>query len=166
MPQLAGEDILASDINIPKYISKAASQSVTSSTVYVNDNDFSFTLPVGTYRIELVASATAVAPVGTADIKMKWVNTGTMSLIGRATLGSGTAATSVTTATVRIQQLNLGTDAAYGLNASNWIIREDLLIDVTVSGVLTLQWAQNASNATPTTLNSTSRVYITLLEAF
>jgi hypothetical protein len=41
-----------------------------------------------------------------------------------------------------------------------------MFIEVTVAGNLTMQWAQGTSNAAATTLSSSSRTIITLVEAF
>lgn len=163
--QLAGEDILASDVNdaVPGVKVASGTQSVTSSTTLVDHNDFAFSLPVGRWRIEAFIHATGVG-TGAGDIKINWTNTGTMTGLSRSTLGPGFTVSSVTDATMRIQSLAVfGSAAQYGLNASTWVIQEDLLIDVTVAGVVTMQFAQQVSDATATSVVGTSKCYLTLV---
>jgi hypothetical protein len=161
MSQLAGEDILASDIKIPKYVIKAGAEDVVADTTYQADNDFVFTLPVGNYHIELFAHATCTS---TGDIKLRWTNTGTMTGL-RSRMGPGPATASVTAADCHIQGLSLATDSQAGLTGSTYVIHEDLLVQVTVAGVLTLEWAQFAAAGT-TQLTAGSRCHITEIEEF
>ena len=167
MPQLAGEDILASDIKVPRYIPKSASESVTSSTTLQDDNDFVVELTPGTWRIELMLhwSGDSVAS-GVGDIKTAWTTTGTMTLLGRWLIGGGTNFVSATEMPVRMQGAALATAVSYQGNATNSnALKEDILLDVDVTGNLQLQWAQNASSAVATTVQTVSRMYITEMEA-
>ncbi len=164
MAQLAGEDILASDVTVPGVRFASGTQSVTSSTTLVNHNDFAFTLAVGRWRLEAFIHATGVG-TGAGDIKINWTNTGTMTGVARSTNGPGFTVSSVTDATMRIQSLAVfGSAAQYGLNASTWVIHEDMVIDVSVSGVVTMQFAQQVSDGTATSIVSTSRCYLTAID--
>jgi hypothetical protein len=162
MAQLAGEDILASDITVPGVRFASGTQSVTSSTTLVNHNDFQFALQPGRYRLEAFIHATGVAA---GDIKINWTNTGTMTGLSRSVFGPGFTVASVTDATVRIQSLSVfGSAAQYGLTGSTYVIHEDIVIDVTVAGTVTMQFAQQVSDPTATSIVSTSKCYLTLID--
>ena len=165
MVQLAGEDILASDIQVPGVRLGSGTQSVTSSTALVDATDFAITLTPGRWRLEAFIHATGVG-TGAGDIKINWTNTGTMTGLSRSTNGPGFTVSSVTDATMRIQSLAVfGSAAQYGLNASTWVIHEDLLIDVSVTGVVQLQFAQQASDPTATSIvGASSKIYVTAVD--
>ena len=56
----------------------------------------------------------------------------------------------------------LSSAVGYGLDpAVPTLIREDLILDVTGEGTLTMRWAQNSSNATATSVLAGSRLYAT-----
>jgi hypothetical protein len=160
---LAGKLARAADVNVPSYISKSGSESVTSSTTLQDDDHFTVTLPVGTYWIELVLTATGAAA---GDIKTAWTNTGTTTVIGRSVLGPTVGAADVSAASMNSRGVTFTSNQSFGTDGTNSShIHEWLLIDVTVEGVLTLQWAQAASSGTATTLSTSSRMLITKVEA-
>jgi hypothetical protein len=169
--QLAGEDILATDITevTVKYINKPGNESVTSSTTLQNDDDFVVTLQPGTYNIRLILhwmGASVAAAAG--DIQTAWTNTGTMTLLSRTGLGGGTNFVSATEMPVRLQGAALATALTWQGNATNSnTLIEELLITVTVAGNLQLQWAQHTTpSATATTVTTRSVMYITNVEAY
>ena len=167
MTQLAGEDILASDIKIPKYIPKSGAESVTSSATLQDDDDFVVSLTPGDYRIQLYLHwSGASVGSGAGDIQTAWSTTGTITLLGRGVIGGGTSFASVVDMTVRMQGLAIGTACSFQGNASNSnLLIEDLLITVTATGNLQFQWAQATSSGTATTVQTASRMYITEMEA-
>lgn len=169
--QLAGEDILASDIVTPKYVYKSIGQSVTSSTTPVNDTELAVPLAVGVWRVEAFLSVAGLASTVAGGITVNWATTGTITGLTRACLGPGWGAIAQT-------QSGLGADnfkstthgittvvAFGGLGTATTIIKEDLLLNVTVAGTLTLQWAQRVSSATATSVSTGSRLMITQVEA-
>lgn len=162
----AGDLVRAVDIPVTEYINKSGSESVTSSTVLQSDDHLTTSLAVGQWRIQTYLTATGAAA---GDIRVAWTNTGTMSATGRACFGPGSANTDVTGAANNAHRDTANTLTAnviYGTDGSNSsAINEDLLIDVTVAGTLTLQWAQGTSSGTATTLSTSSRMYITPVEA-
>jgi hypothetical protein len=163
MAQLAGEDILASDIQVPGVRLGTSTQSVTSSTTLVNATDFAIILTPGRWRLEAFIHATGAAA---GDININWTNTGTMTGLSRSTNGPGFTVASVTDATVRIQSLAVfGSSAQYGLTGSTYVIHEDILIDVSVAGTVQLQFAQTVSNATATSIvGASSKIYVTAVD--
>ncbi len=163
---LSGDPALASDIVIPYWRNKTIAETVTNSAVLQNDDDFGFTLPVGTWSVTLWLHAFLTAGVA-ADIKTAWTNTGTMTVIARSCLGPAVGSASVDDGNVRSTGHNLGTSVPYGLDAATTgVIREELLITVTVAGTLQLQWAQNtATVGVGTTCSVGSRVIVNEVEA-
>lgn len=161
---LAGAKVRASDIKVPKLIVKAASESVSSSTVFQNDDDIAIPLAVGTYVIDLFAIFSGAAA---GDIKLTWSSTGTMASRHRSV---DTVSTSVTntgdSANSRFTHIGtLSSTPAYGVDGSNNTrAHERLVVDVTVAGTLTLQWAQQASNATATVMQSFTHVEVREVE--
>lgn len=153
---LAGQIARASDIVTPYALSKAAAESVTSSTTLQDDDDFSLDLEVGkSYAILLVASVSGATG---GDVKFAWSIGATATKTNRKCLGPQTGTTDVTATSMRSSRHGLSSSVPYGLDGTNEaLIVEHLLIeDVTVAGTLVLQWAQNASSGTATTLNNTS----------
>lgn len=53
------------------------------------------------------------------------------------------------------------TAVSYGLESDTTAVTEDLLLRVSTPGTLTLRWAQDTSDSTPTTVSAASRLYIT-----
>lgn len=160
---LAGDPIYSTNITRMRYIKKSASQTVTASTTKVADADFSFALPVGNFRIETRLTATGPAA---GDLSINWAFTGTATL-SKHGHGPGPAMTAVTDAeTAAMQSIASTSSIAYGTDGSlASAVWEDMLVEVTVAGTLTMQWAQRAASGA-TVLTGSSRVYITELEAF
>jgi hypothetical protein len=160
---LAGKLARAADVNVPTYISKSGSESVTSSTTLQNDDHLTVTLPVGVWRITAILT---VAGATAGDVKTAWTNTGTITAIGRSGWGPAASNAAGTDTTMHARASTLTASFVYGCEpGTSAAILEELLLDVTVEGVLTLQWAQNASSGTATTLSTSSRMFITKVEA-
>lgn len=157
----AGEIVDVSDIIVTKFIRKASTESVTSSTTMQDDDDLFVDLPVGLWRIELWLTATGATG---GDIKTTWTTTGTMTAVGRSCLGPNISTTSNLDGGILLGGFALTSTVNYGLSAANHAIHEDLLIDVSVTGTLQLQWAQVASSGTSTTLSTSSRMFISQVE--
>jgi hypothetical protein len=162
---LAGETVRASHYPKVRVIKKAANESVTSSTVFQDDDDFSIDLDAGkTYRVETYLS---VSGATAGDIKVAWVLTGgAAQLTARHCRGPALATADVTATSIRDSVHNLVTTTiGYGTdNATNSSIFEDFLVETTTanaSGTLTMQWAQNGSSATSTTMSSSSYMVVT-----
>lgn len=168
MPQLAGEDILASDIKVPLIVNKAIAETRANST-YANDADFSVPLTVGVYDLELYYHALGLSSATLGGFKGKWVNTGTMTSRGRSCRGPAFGFTFEPDAitTFKHAAYAFGSDVTYGVNDSiTALIHESLTVEVTVAGTLTYQWAQQATTATVTSASASSRLIITTIEDF
>ncbi len=161
---VAGQLVRADDFSNPKYIKKAASQSVTSSTVKVADNDFVVALPVGDFEIRTYLN---VNGADAGDISINWVNTGTMT-VSKQGHGPGTSSTTMgNQETVQMQGIAVGSSLAYGTDSGGAVaVWEQLLVQVTVTGTLTMQWAQGTSDPTATTITGSSRMMITRVKVF
>jgi hypothetical protein len=159
----AGDLVRAVDIPTVTYINKSAAESVTSSTTLQNDDHLTETLPVGVWRV------TAILTVGGAtagDVKTAWTNTGTMTAIARSGWGPAVSNAAGTDTTMHARASTLTASFVYGTEpGTSAAVLEELLLDVTVEGVLTLQWAQNTSSGTATTLSTSSRMFLTPVEA-
>jgi hypothetical protein len=166
-----GERITAAKLNarLPIYVPKSVAETVTSSTTLQDDDELVVTLSAGrSYDIELVLAVTT----GTtgADVKLAWATTGTVTQTStRACFGPGrftkdAAAETSNTASpydsgmVRASRHNLTTSVAYGTDGSTAsAILEKFTVSGGVSGgTLRLQWAQNVSSATATTVSTSS----------
>lgn len=158
---LAGALGRATDVRVPTYITKAASESVTSSTTLQDDDHLFVTLTPGQWWIELILTATGATA---GDIKTAWANTGTITALGRSCWGPQAGTTDVTNTAMVARAATLTASIPYGLETTTAAILEKLLLDVTVEGQLTLQWAQNASSGTATTLSTSSRMKIEKVE--
>lgn len=158
----AGDLVRASDIPTVTYLSKSASESVTSSTTLQDDDHLFTTLAVGTYWVDLVLTATG----GAGDIKTAWTNTGTMSVIGRSVLGPTVSSADVSNGSMNSRGVTFTSNQSFATDGTNSsAIYERLLVDVTVEGTIQLQWAQATSSGTATQLSTSSRMLITPVEA-
>lgn len=167
MPILAGAIVDAADFNTQRvrFRKKLAAQSVTNSTTLVNDDTFSWSLDAGKYfRIECTLGVSGPAA---ADFKMAWASTGGIGLyVFRHSLGPATSISDATSGSQRASAGHaLATTILYGLDGSvNSSIREEFVVETATAnaaGTLTLQWAQNAANATAVQVTTSSFMVIT-----
>jgi len=149
------------------YIRKATTTGRASTTTLADDPHLTFTLSAsGVYELR---SCLAVAGAAAGDFKTAWNVTGAASggsHSTRSTVGPTTGTSDATAnSTFRSSRHTLATAAAYGVDGTNQsAIEECFILDTTAgSGAVTLQWAQNASNATSTTLTSDSWAVLTRL---
>lgn len=171
---LAGEIAKASQYPRTRCLFKAANETVTSSTTVQHDDDLAWTFTAtGLYRIEFVI----VAYGDTGDLKTAWSCgsgvAGTKYADGPAdATAAGTAPgfTSRTNTAVRRSTHGFATTCAYQLQAPSlgtWV-REWSLVTISdvsgVNGVVQLQWAQNTSSGTATTVTNESHVLVTEIE--
>jgi hypothetical protein len=171
---LAGELARASQYPRTRCLFKAANETVTSSTTLQDDDDLAWTFTAtGLYRIEFVI----VAYGDTGDIKTAWDAgsgvAGTRYSDGPADAAAGTTAPGFTnrqnTAVSRSTH-GFTTSRTYQLHAPSlgtWIREWSLVTIDDISGtnaVVQLQWAQNSSSGTATTVTNESHVLVTELE--
>lgn len=154
---------------LAQFFKKTVQEDVTSSTTLQDDNDCQVTLVPGTYRVELFAHASGAAA---ADVQTQWAFSGTITGQGRSCFGPGlntthapaTSPAATTVGVTRASAHTITSAVSYGLDGSNTsAIHEDLFLQVTVGGLLKLQWAQVASSGTATSLTVGSRMYVTRL---
>lgn len=138
---------------LPLVAYKSGDQSVTSSTTLVNDS--ALAVPVeanAVYKVELLIYY-AGGTHATADFKYNF------------TFPSGAGSASVrylglsTALAIQYGTVVLGGAGAFGTNGTGNILTVDLEFNLTTSstaGNLQLQWAQNTSNATATTVKAGS----------
>jgi len=150
-----GQVLVASDVNnwlAPNGLLKPSAQSVTSSTTLVNDTALVLPLTANAQYIFRAMFAYTGAALGTADMKFQWTLPAAATMVF-ALEGIGTAGGSfVGNAFTQASLIAIGTQGATNCGAL-------LYGSVTVganTGNLQLQWAQNSSNVTSTTMQAGS----------
>lgn len=139
------------------YIRKQSTESVTSSTTVQDDDDFTFTLPVGTFEILMVLHVSAAEA---ADIKVVHTFSGT-ALTTRSCIGAALAMTNREDTNAIFRGASLTTEQSYGVDATGaTVVMEILHAEVTVAGTWQVKWAQVASSATATSCSTASRMRI------
>jgi len=131
---------------------KAAVQTVTSSTVFVNDDTLFVELPVGEHLFDIYAPMTCAAA---GNIKMQFVAAGGLAVSAikaTATLGLDATAPTLLDITALSSSVNGGTSTAW----TQLNIRGSVF--VTAQGILQFQWAQQASSVTATTIRAGSTI--------
>lgn len=147
---------------------KAAATTVTNSTTLITDPELSnMALGVGVWRVATLVLAQLNTANQATDIKLAYAFTGTatatrrvfgpdIQIGGPSQYFNSTSATHVNTNSERtLMKLgntpsgaNLTTSVQYGLNDTYSIgLQEEMIVTVTVAGVLGLQWAQFVAGA-------------------
>lgn len=149
------------DVQAAKSIDQS---SPASTTTLFDDTQMALALPAaGTYVVEAMFIASSAS--ATPEIKIAWAYTGTLTNGYRGGIGPSTASTDPLGATAQgIRAAAAGatsaaitSSTAYGLDGTNWsFIYEKGLVIVSTTGTLKVQWAQNVSNATVTTMRAGS----------
>jgi hypothetical protein len=149
--------LAAADVNtwfVEQAVVKPTGQSVTSSTTIVNDIDL--VLPVAanaTYRIECFISF--VAATG-GDLKFTWAVPAGASMFYQAEHNEG-GTTGLVNSVITYSDLNT-IQAAGGNSVVQAVGIKGNLLTVSTAGNLQLQWAQNTSSATATTVRARSHL--------
>lgn len=131
------------------YIRKASAESVTSSTTLQDDDDLTVALEPGLYRATLALEVTANASGG---IKVALATTATNSVLEGSVFLSAGAVTNWTT--------GFGTTAGQTAAYAGAPVIIEVMFGLADAGTVKLQWAQNASFATATTLETGSMMFI------
>lgn len=147
-------------IEVPDpFVQKSSTDNITSSTTLISDSQLILSLTTGLWRV--VANIGVAGPAA-GDIKLAWLFGGgaaqasTRQCRGPATNNAGSDTTSM-----RMSQHNWTTAIAYGCDGSLTSAVEEIgMVLVTgSSGTMTLQFAQNTSNASATSVTSNSYAY-------
>lgn len=157
-----GGIIFASDINALAGLvySKPSGTARNTTITYADDPHLAgIPLAIGTFEIELIGYFT-LATTSTQKIKTNWFFTGSWNNSIRACMGAGSAQVADR---ANITEANVGgytctgQDAIYDTSTSSGFtcFREiSRTVVVTAAGNLSLQWAQSASSANNTTLQT------------
>jgi hypothetical protein len=150
MAVAAGARILAADIQalqVP-YARKTANQSVTSSTVFVNDTQLVVAVSASrsyAFSLNLIYQG---ATAGSGDIKLAWsVPAGSVVNAVVGGVNTGLAAVWGYMNTAAVNPSAFGTNG--GVGALGLIVNGTITVSTT-PGSLQLQWAQNTSSGTAT----------------
>lgn len=132
---------------LARLLAKAADESVTSDTTLQNDNHFTFAIGASeiwfvSFRLHLTLAA-----AGGFKFAFSVPSGGATGFMGGVVVGSDVQAwsTAITTGL-----------ALSPTNTDDGIWIEAVIINSTNAGNVVLQWAQNASNGTPTTVKANS----------
>lgn len=159
-----GTDVSATNLAlmIPDITVKASATPRISTSTLANDPELlNIALGIGTHWVKLMlfwCTDTSATP----DIKTRWVfTTGTWNNPLRKRFGPGSGNTAAPNAVTPLQcgPTAAGSDAIYGTASGTTFYNaeeESYNVVVTVAGTLSLQWAQNTSDATNTTVQAGS----------
>jgi hypothetical protein len=155
MPVIAGDRFTAHGYNLgkPIYAWKTASKSITSSIVDQLDEELF--LPVEPFSVYIFLGCYTVTSSTAGDIRLGYsVPTGAQGRRHNVGLSANNATTS---GLMRISVHGWPTAVTYGATATAVsIIEEGVLFTEALGGVLQMQWAQNVSDATATTVGANS----------
>jgi len=150
---------------LPDVYVKSTVETISSDNTLSNDSELSsIPLGVGTFWVRAFIMATC-ATSATPDLKTRWAFTGTWNSPIRGCLGPapGNTASSDAVTPSKMRGVATSSDAIYGFPAStayNLITEEAFNVTVTVAGNLSLQWAQNTSDASNTAVQAGSAMVI------
>lgn len=158
-----GKDVSAQNLadGIPDIYVKSGPESATSDTTLSNDSELSgIPLGVGTWYICLSLFVSTPASA-TPDIKTQWAFTGTWNTPLRMCQGPGSTNTAgpETITVSKSGALAVNANSVYGLAATSayaLAVEKTYAAVVTVAGNLSLQWAQNTSDANATIVQAGS----------
>jgi hypothetical protein len=139
-----------------QFVTKASSTTRTSTTTPADDPDLQLTLAAGTHRL---TGLLAVGGGGTGDVIVGWAFTGTWTVplhgcraprhpSPRTSIGGD----ALSYARASASSATFGTDNS-GVPRSS---ARSLIVVVTVSGTISVQWAQNVSSPTGTVMGAGS----------
>lgn len=142
---------------------KTASESVTSSTVLQNDDHlFVSVLANTTYEILLLLRVSGNSALNTGDLRIDLTIPAGAALLAA---GVGVSVSSTDTKNEQLAHIGdmgsgssrvFGTTGTGGGAANSSVLVRGILVVAGTAGTLQLQWAQNVSSATPTTLHTNS----------
>lgn len=139
-------------------IRKAANESVTSSTVFQDDDDFLLTVANGdTWDVEMILSHTAAADAGTNQgTKFCFTFPSTSLAVGTAHHASDNVVNSPTQATTLTSGTQFFSTSPGNASAQNVVSRVTARFTFTAGGTLRLQWAQVTSLSNASTVKANS----------
>lgn len=165
-PQIAAGDELTADLlmsMLPRIISKSVDEGRDTTTTLANDSELLMTLEANaTYFVEFYLNCAAL---DAAKIKTAWsVPAGATG--SRNVLGPGSTANqaSMDNVSMRAGTHTFTTSVTYGTRNSavnGFYVQETAVVVTSSSGTCALQWAQDASNATDTTIYARSLMRVT-----
>lgn len=150
--------------SIPRYKIKPSDENVTSSTTPQNDNDLVVSLEANSiWEIDVNLSVVAIPAAG---FRSCYLATGGVSILSRRLLDSPTQYSATYTYDCKIHRGTFTTLGDTSALMGEGFNHEKLLVQTIATGTLQLQWAQAASNATPTTVQIGSYIKVTKVRSF
>ncbi len=170
----AGDFSPGTGIGIPLYIFKAAAESVTSSTTLQDDTDLQFTIVANRrYEFDFSLNLSGTDTAGQGDARTQWSVPGSSSglkwCMGPATAGANAGSTTGASTgwvgrddtNARVSCHGHTTSISYHLESNGSAVREWGWIESTVGGLVKLQWSQQITSTTATTMGATSYLKVT-----
>lgn len=169
VPTSAGQTLTAAKFEdlasyaVPITAVKASDTSVNTDGTVNSDPELVIVLPANrTYDIEVVIHATSAAnAAGDLRVAYAWTNTATVTRGGDGlalALASGTSA-DLNAPALAADTTSPTSDLTYGVSTTRTVVREVLTVVTGGTAVtLTLQWAQETSNANNTTVLTGSKM--------
>jgi len=158
VPKGTGRIAWAGNVTYPPtaFARKTAAEDVTSSTVYQNDDDLKFN--IGASEVWTFKAVLGVDGGTTGDIKFQF--TVPASATGKVIycLASAAQAADNNKGGDITVSVGMGLD---GSGTENSVLIEGIVVNSTNAGTVQLQWAQNASSATATSVNAGSYIMAT-----
>jgi hypothetical protein len=152
-----GNDFVVSGFSVAR--EKATTESTNTDIVLSDDAELTMTLPVGTYRIHLIAILSANT-AGGMGIQYRLNFTGSIARTRFIQQNRINGADAQRNPTFFNSTSNYATITTVG--ASDYLDIEGVAV-VTVAGVLSFQWAQQSSNANDLSINNTSSLTAQLI---
>lgn len=144
------------------FVRKGSDESVTSSTTLQNDDALAYTVAAaGSFDFVIRLAVTSAADAA-GDVKIGFTfPTGTLDFFGQGldvSLASGNIGT--THHGTALGATSGSTALAFGCSTTTSFIRLEGTLVATAAGTLQLQWAQQASNASATTVKAGSSMKV------
>ncbi|MFE2021316.1 hypothetical protein ACFW9O_25040 [Streptomyces sp. NPDC059499] len=144
-------------VGVTRTVDKPTDEAITASTVLQADDHLTLSVTAGgRYAIDACLIATG-DPAGDLNLTLAAPPGST----GHWTPGAITLGVADGTGSIRLTRYDLGTPIGVGIIAGGLVVAPLATLTAGATGTLTVQWAQAASSATPTTLKAGSWLRVT-----
>lgn len=155
-----GQVLSASDVNewfVPRVVIKPTDQNVTSSTTLVNDNALVLPLDSNASYFFFCYLLFEGGTSGSSDLKWSFTLPGTATLRYHAIFNSGSGVVTVGVSFTGASTNNASTNGSGSLRG---LTMDGTIVSGATAGNIQLQWAQNTSSGTSTTVHAQSCIWI------
>jgi hypothetical protein len=139
---------------------KPSNENVTSSATFQADDHLIAAIGAGTWLVDFYVAYDGAA-AGDIQVRVAWDNTATVHVFFMGLVPTATAASGPARMLCRLNDSATPlSSTAFGADASNVRLHIHVLVVSTNSTTLTLEWSQDNSNATPTSVKEGSHVQV------